>query len=101
MRVIPIEKLDCTWQGEFFGISAQELHNIPTIKIELTAHDGWTVTKQESKWVEHEHAEECNGFLISNYECIRCHAWKRDCSRFCPDCGSIMINYGGLTDDDN
>ena len=42
------------------------------------------------KWVEHERAEEVDGFLISNYECSYCHSWERKKSYYCPDCGAKM-----------
>lgn len=41
-------------------------------------------------WIRHDWAEEAEGCLIPNYECSVCHAWKRDESDYCPDCGSDM-----------
>lgn len=41
-------------------------------------------------WVEHEWAEEVEGFLISNYECSNCHWFVRSSSNYCPDCGAKM-----------
>lgn len=45
---------------------------------------------KRGKWIEHKHAEEYNGTLISNYECSVCHTWKRETSNYCPDCGRLM-----------
>lgn len=42
-------------------------------------------------WLKHEYAEEDNGFIIPNYECSLCHSWRREETRFCPDCGASMI----------
>lgn len=47
--------------------------------------------QKEAEWIEHPWAEESPyGYLISNYECTHCHAWKRDMSNYCPECGYKM-----------
>lgn len=46
--------------------------------------------RKEAHWIEYKHAEECNGLLISIYECSNCNAWKREASDYCPDCGCKM-----------
>ena len=42
------------------------------------------------EWIVHEWAEECDGLLISNYECTNCHSWERNNTDFCPNCGAYM-----------
>ena len=50
--------------------------------------------RKTGRWIEHEWAEEVGGMLISNYECSKCHCWKRETSDFCPDCGADMRDQG-------
>lgn len=46
--------------------------------------------RKEAHWIKHEWAEESEGLLIPNYECSKCHTWKRENSDYCPDCGCKM-----------
>lgn len=46
--------------------------------------------RPHGEWIEHKRAEEVEGLLVSNYECSSCHAWKREDSDFCPNCGADM-----------
>lgn len=46
--------------------------------------------RKKGEWIEHKWAEEVGDTLISNYECSKCHCWKRETSNFCPNCGSDM-----------
>lgn len=46
----------------------------------------------DKSWIKHEW-EEDNGHLIDNFECPYCHTWKREASKYCPDCGE-EVNYG-------
>lgn len=48
------------------------------------------VKSVHGEWIEHKWAEECDGLLISNYECTNCHSWERNNTDFCPNCGAIM-----------
>lgn len=46
--------------------------------------------RESGKRIVHEHAEECEGRLIPNYECSACHLRFRDHRKFCGDCGTEM-----------
>lgn len=46
--------------------------------------------RKEAHWIKHKLAEVSEGRLISNYECSKCHTWKREASDYCPDCGCKM-----------
>ena len=48
------------------------------------------LSERTGEWVVHEWAEECDGLLISNYECTNCHSWERNNTDFCPNCGADM-----------
>ena len=43
-------------------------------------------------WIEHEWAQELDGegYLISNFECDKCHAWAGADYDYCPNCGVKM-----------
>jgi len=43
-------------------------------------------------WIEHEWAQELDGegYLISNFECDKCHAWAEADYAYCPNCGVKM-----------
>lgn len=41
-------------------------------------------------WIEHEWAEERDGFLTSDYECSNCHDWLPINPDYCPSCGAYM-----------
>ena len=58
-----------------------DIDEAPTIDAEPVKH---------GVWIEHKWAEENEGILIFNYECTVCHAWIRDKSNFCPNCGAKM-----------
>lgn len=47
--------------------------------------------RKEAYWIKRDWAEENEGLLIPNYECSKCHTWKRDDSDYCPDCGCKMM----------
>ena len=42
------------------------------------------------EWIKHDYAEECEGFMIPNFECSQCHNWERKESDYCPNCGAKM-----------
>lgn len=44
--------------------------------------------RKTGKWIEHKNADIVEGFLVSNYECSKCHSWERNDSTYCPSCGS-------------
>lgn len=46
--------------------------------------------RKEAHWIKHKWAEVSEGRIISNYECSKCHTWKREASDYCPDCGCKM-----------
>lgn len=48
------------------------------------------VESMTAEWIKHERAEECNGILVSNYECSNCHACLRKNTSYCPECESKM-----------
>lgn len=54
------------------------------------AYDLARNSEEKSEWIEHKWAEEDNGLLISNYECSKCHNWKREKTEYCPECGVKM-----------
>ena len=60
---------------------AEFIANAPTVDVEPVRH---------GKWIEHKWAEECEGLLISNYECSKCSEWVRDETDYCPNCGAKM-----------
>lgn len=45
---------------------------------------------RHGKWIVHDRAEECNGVLISKYECSECCCWERHETDYCPNCGARM-----------
>jgi len=49
-------------------------------------------TTKVGHWIEHEWAEELDGegYLISNFECDKCHAWAGADYDYCPNCGVKM-----------
>ena len=47
-------------------------------------------TERVGHWIEHEYAEESDGYLISNFECDKCHAWAEADYAYCPNCGVKM-----------
>jgi len=47
-------------------------------------------TEKVGHWIEHEWAEESEGYLISNFECDKCHAWAEADYAYCPNCGVKM-----------
>lgn len=59
-----------------------ELKNIPSVEPE----------SKIGRWIEHEWAEELDGegYLISNFECDKCHAWAGADYDYCPNCGAKM-----------
>lgn len=48
--------------------------------------------RKTGHWIEHEWAEELDGegYLISNFECDKCHAWAEADYAYCPNCGVKM-----------
>lgn len=46
--------------------------------------------RPKGEWIEHEWAEERNGFLTSDYECSNCHDWLPINPDYCPSCGAYM-----------
>ena len=57
------------------------MENAPTVDAVEVVH---------GRWIEHKHAEEEDGLLVSNYECTVCHSWERDEGYYCPNCGAKM-----------
>ena len=53
--------------------------------------------KKTGYWIRHDSAEEANGRLIPNFECSECHAWKKEMSGYCPDCGIRILTERGIT----
>jgi len=49
-------------------------------------------TTKVGHWIEHEWAQELDGegYLISNFECDKCHAWAGADYDYCPNCGVKM-----------
>ena len=66
--------------GERFDVVQLEtLEGLPSV----------TPARAEGKWIEHKNAEEApSGYLISNYECSKCHDWVDSDFDYCPNCGS-------------
>lgn len=90
-----IEFLNDWWEGEkyikLFGIKAiDELDISGGIYTEMMVKGFEEGLKKHGYWIKHESAEEYNGYLISNYECSECHCWKREDSKYCPECGLKM-----------
>ena len=55
-------------------------------------------TEKVGHWIEHEWAEESEGYLISNFVCDKCHAWTDADYAYCPDCGAKMEVGNGCED---
>ena len=53
---------------------------------------------RHGEWIVHDWAEECNGVLISNYECSECCYWERHEADYCPNCGAKMDKEGDADD---
>ena len=72
------------WLKDKYALNEKD-KMIPNIAIETLQSE-----HPKGKWIEHEWAEEVEGWLISNYECSECHNWERSTSNFCPNCGASM-----------
>lgn len=46
--------------------------------------------RPQGEWIEHEWAEERDGFLTSDYECSNCHDWLLINPDYCSSCGAYM-----------
>lgn len=67
--------------SEGFIITEEIIKEQPTVEAKPVVH---------GEWIEHKWAEEDGGYLISNFECSKCHTWERKKSDFCPECGADM-----------
>lgn len=41
-------------------------------------------------WIRHDYADIVDGYLVPEFECSKCHSWKKDDSDYCPNCGARM-----------
>ncbi len=50
----------------------------------------WWIPVVHGHWIRHDYADIVDGYLVPEFECSRCHSWKKDDSDYCPDCGARM-----------